>query len=149
MKHIQVNTPNRNSPAQLNKAINCWWWASSCWWWVIGYSLWNFIILEGRDGAVICQGNNSHTYQIHQTGDHIDAHNSWNDILEQLGGVHGRPHHLNGALLLSQFWGNTCYDLGQVISTQGLCYFCKPWWGWWSSMDDAFLFWFYLLGCSC
>ena len=131
------------------RAINCWWRVNNCWWRAIGYSVWIFFILEGRDGAVICWGNNSHAYQIHWTGDHINADGSGSDMLEQLGRENYGPHHLNGALILGQFWGNTCYHLGWVISMEGLCYFHKPWWGWWLAVDGVYLFWLHLLGCSC
>ena len=129
MKHVWANMPNRNNPAQPMKGNQLLMegkqllmkgdWALSPNWFHLGGWVWSGHPL----------GNNSHAYQVHGACDHIDAHGSRSCVWEQSGREHGGPHHLNGALILNQFWGNACYHPGLVIPMQGLCNFHKPWWG--------------------
>ena len=54
---------------------------------------------------------------------------SWSCILDQLGREQGGPCHPYGVLSLGLFQRDANNYPRWVIPTQGLCDFCKPWWG--------------------
>ena len=64
--------------------------------------------------AIFCWGYISHAYQVHWIGDHIDAHGPGSCILEQSCREHGRPHHLNGALTMTNSGGMSVTTWGRL-----------------------------------
>ena len=64
---------------------------------------------------------------------------SWNSWVENM----VDPTIWTGLWSSASSGGTPVPTWGGVISSQGLCYFHKPWQRWWSSMDGVFLFLLY------
>ena len=93
MKYIWENMPNRNSPAQSMKGDQLLMKGEQLLImgnWVLSP---NLLHLRGQGWGSHQPGEQFQCLPNSSTGDHIDAHGSGSDILEQLGGEHGGPHH--------------------------------------------------------
>ena len=75
--------------------------------WLLMVGEWAFSLnlhLWGQWWGCCPPGEQFPSLPVHQTGDHINTHGSRSEVLEQSGGEHGGPHHLNVALIFGQFW---------------------------------------------
>ena len=108
-----------------------------------GCLVWICCFSKGGDVMAIHQ---SHAYQAHWTHHHVNTHDPWCWIPEQVGRYHGGPCHLKGALVFSQLWGNASDYPWQIIPMQGSSDHCKPWWGCWGLATRFCPLWHHLPG---